>query len=129
MNDWIVSEYLDVIRVSAVEPLTNFKVRVRFSDDSEREIDLAPYLQGPIFAPVRRDPAFFRQVYIDHGAVAWPNGADIDTDTLYYGDNPPWAIPAPNISTRTGRATPVKRRAILSRTVKSQRKRVKVKTQ
>jgi hypothetical protein len=91
MDNMIISRFPEVIDVRAVEPLTGFFVRVTFSDGSQRVINLEPYLEGPIFAPIRNDPEMFRRVFVDHGAVAWPNGADIDTDTLYYDGPPPWA--------------------------------------
>ena len=94
MENTIVSQYPDIIEVDTVETLTNFTVRVKFSDGSQREIDLEPYLHGPIFEPVRNDPALFCRIFVDHGALAWPNGADIDTDTLYYNGPPPWAAEA-----------------------------------
>jgi hypothetical protein len=91
MEQWIVSDYPDIIDVVAVQPLTDFKVHIKFSDHSERDIDLAPYLRGPAFELIRTHLSYFRQMFIDHGAIAWPNGADIDTDTLYYDGEPPWA--------------------------------------
>jgi len=91
IEDVIISRYPNVINVSAVEPLGGFTVRVTFSDQTQREINLEKYLYGPIFEPIRNDPAIFKQVYIDHGALAWRNGADIDTDTLYYDGAPLWA--------------------------------------
>ncbi len=27
-----------------------------------------------------RDPAFFRRVFLEFGALAWPNGFDLDSD-------------------------------------------------
>jgi hypothetical protein len=57
-----------------------------------RDIDLSPYVaSGPIFESVRNDPAFFRAARVEGGTVAWPNGADIDPDVLYYDGLPPWA--------------------------------------
>ena len=91
MENTIVSKYPNIIEVDTVEPLTNFSVRVKFSDGSQREIDLEPYLHGPIFEPIRDDPEMFRRIIVDRGALAWPNDADIDTDTLYYNGPPPWA--------------------------------------
>ncbi|MBM3129975.1 MAG: DUF2442 domain-containing protein [Chloroflexi bacterium] len=91
MENMIISRYPDTIDVRAVEPLTHFFARVTFSDGSQRVINLEPYLEGPIFAPIRNNPEMFRRIFVDHGAVAWPNGADIDTDTLYYDGPPPWA--------------------------------------
>lgn len=87
----IVSEHPDLIRVRAVQPLDGFIAHVVFTNGQERDIDFSPYLEGPIFEPIRQNPELFRQVFVDHGAPAWQNGADIDPDTLYYDDAPPWA--------------------------------------
>jgi uncharacterized protein DUF2442 len=58
----------------------------------QRDIDLTAYIAtGLIFEPVRNDPTFFRSVSVEGGTIAWPNGADIDPDVLYYDGPPPWA--------------------------------------
>jgi len=77
-------------RVRAVNPLGGFTVRLAFSDGSEKVIDLAPYLRGPIFEPLVADPVLFRSVHVDPelGTIVWPNGADIDPDVLYHGLTP-----------------------------------------
>jgi Protein of unknown function (DUF2442) len=85
-----------LVRVQSVEPREGFTVDVHFTDGSQREINLAPYLQGAIFEPIRNDPSFFRSMRVDEGTIAWPNGADIDPDVLYYGLTPAWAAPAEN---------------------------------
>jgi hypothetical protein len=56
-------------------------------------MNLAPYLRGPIFEPIRNDPALFRAMQVEEGTIAWPNGADIDPDVLYYDLTPAWDIP------------------------------------
>ena len=81
-----------LVRVHSVEPREGFIVDVHFTDGSQREINLAPYLQGPIFEPIRNDPSLFHALQVEEGAIAWPNGADIDPDVLYYGLTPAWAI-------------------------------------
>ena len=48
------------VRIRAVAPLEDFRVRLEFTDYTTRDIDLEPYLRGPIFEPVRRDPRLFR---------------------------------------------------------------------
>lgn len=78
------------VRVRAVEPLDRFKVRVTFENGVTRDIDLAPYLRGPIFDPVRTNPDVFRAVRVEGGTIAWTNGADIDPDVLYYNLKPTW---------------------------------------
>jgi hypothetical protein len=80
------------IRVQSVAPLDNRMVRVVFTNGEQRDIDLSPYIaSGPIFEPVRNDTTFFRSVSVEGGTIAWPNGADIDPDVLYYDGPPPWA--------------------------------------
>ena len=55
---------------------------MRFADGVSGLIRLKPeYLTG-VLAPVR-DPHFFRQVYIEHGAVAWPGEIDLAPDAMY----------------------------------------------
>ena len=50
-----------------------------------REIDLDPYLWGPVFEPLRADPKLFRavRIYPQGETIYWPNGADIAPETLY----------------------------------------------
>ena len=86
------------VRVRQVEPLNGFKVRVSFDDGTMRDIDLEVYLHGPVFEPIRNDPAMFRAMTVGGGTIAWENGADIDPDVLYYDLKPAWmeeAEPAP----------------------------------
>lgn len=80
------------VRVRSIKPLENFMVDVHFTDGSQREINLEPYLHGPIFATIREDPVVFRSMFVDGGTIAWPNGADIDPDVLYFGRVPAWTI-------------------------------------
>lgn len=69
--------------VSAV-PLEPYVVRVTFAGGEVRDVDIEPLLDGPVFATLR-DRDEFRRVGVDEqtGAVAWPNGADLDSDVIY----------------------------------------------
>ncbi|MBU4398277.1 MAG: DUF2442 domain-containing protein [Planctomycetes bacterium] len=78
------------VRVRAVKPLEGFKVLVSFDNGTHKEIALDPYLRGPVFDPIRSNPAVFRSMKIAGGTIAWDNGADIDPDVLYYGLKPAW---------------------------------------
>jgi Protein of unknown function (DUF2442) len=81
-------------RVTAVEPLEGFRLRLTFTDGLIREVDLSRDLWGPMAEPLQ-DPAYFRQVEVDPelGTVAWPNGYDLDPDVLH-GDHEPVGRPA-----------------------------------
>lgn len=73
--------------IDEVAVLHDHVVRLKFADGSEREIDLAPYLHGPIFEEIRRDARRFAAVRVDPdaGTIVWPNGADLAPDVLYKG--------------------------------------------
>ena len=83
-----------MIPVRAVEPLDKFEVRLKFTDGSQKVVDLEPYLHGPIFEPVRNDPSLFRSVKVDPevGTIVWNNGADVDPDVLVHGLTPAWML-------------------------------------
>ena len=73
--------------VTAVEVVPPYRLRLTFADGSAGTVDCAPWVlekDAGIFAPLR-DPALFAQVFVDHeaGTIAWPNGADVDPETLY----------------------------------------------
>ena len=83
-----------LVRIQCVEPREGFMVNIHFTDGSQREMNLEPYLHGPIFEPLRNDAALFRSMRVEEGTITWPNGADIDPDVLYYGLIPAWAAAA-----------------------------------
>ncbi len=59
-----------------------FRIHLTFNDLSERTVDFRPWLEGPVFEPLK-DPGHFREFFVDGGTVVWPNGADIAPETLY----------------------------------------------
>ncbi len=79
-----------MLRIRGVEPIGGFRVRLSLTDGSKREIDLGPYLNGPVFEAIRTDPATFLSLRVDEelGTIVWPNGADIDPDVLIHGRTP-----------------------------------------
>lgn len=82
----------EMVRVRSVQALSNFRVKLEFTNGTTKEVDLEPYLHGPIFEPIRNNADLFRSVYVDEraGTIMWSNGADIDPDVLYEGLKPAW---------------------------------------
>lgn len=82
----------DLIRVKSVRPTHSYRAFIEFTDGSTREIDLEPYLHGPIFEALRKDPRLFQLMKVDQrmGTIVWENGGDIDPDVLYRGLKPAW---------------------------------------
>ena len=81
-----------LVRVQDVKVLEGLNVLLEFTDGSTKQVNLQPYLRGPVFEPLRRDPEMFRAVRVDEeaGTIVWPNGADIDPDVLYRDLPPAW---------------------------------------
>ncbi len=98
MDPIVRSPYPLPPRLRIVKIVAGFTVHLTYADGVEREIDLEPYLHGPIFDPIRNDPKLFAAIQIDEvgDTIGWPNGADIAPETLYYQGDPPWvAKPKP----------------------------------
>lgn len=71
--------------VTAVEPLDNHRLHLRFGDGVEGVVTLTRLIPFTgVFAPLQQ-PDYFAQVRVDPelGTICWPNGADIDPDVLY----------------------------------------------
>lgn len=81
-----------LVRIKKATPTQNFRVLFEFTDGTKREIDLEPYLHGPVFDPLRKDATLFRSLTVDQrmGTISWSNGADIDPDVLYHNLTPAW---------------------------------------
>lgn len=75
---------MGLVSITSVEVLGHYRLRLGFSDDRSREVDLTGELHGPVFEPLA-DPDFFAQVRVDPelGTVVWPNGADLDPLVLH----------------------------------------------
>lgn len=74
-------------RVASVIALPEFRLRVSFVDGTAGQVDMKAYLSGKdtagtVFEPLR-DPGMFGQVFVDMGAVSWPNGGDLAPDAMY----------------------------------------------
>jgi hypothetical protein len=75
---------IPIFRVTTIELLGDYRLRVGFDDGSAREIDLEPVLEGEMYGQLR-DPSMFAAVKIDPEVhtLVWPNGADFDPATLH----------------------------------------------
>ena len=71
-------------RVTKVESIGGYTLRVTFADGVVGDVDLSNELEGPMFEPLR-EKAFFALAFVppDVSTVTWPNGADIAPEHLY----------------------------------------------
>jgi len=83
---------MKLVRIKSVKPLYDFVVHLEFTDKTERDVNLEPFLRGKIFEPIRDNIETFRSVKVDERmkTICWENGADIDPDVLYHNLKPVW---------------------------------------
>jgi uncharacterized protein DUF2442 len=70
-------------KVTRLERLGGFRLRVRFNDGSEAVHDFTAMVNepGPVLEPLR-DAVYFSRVFLEFGAPTWPNGFDIAPEWL-----------------------------------------------
>jgi hypothetical protein len=71
--------YWDVVEVKAE---ADYELFVRFADGAHGRVRISPERLTGVLAPLR-DRRFFEQVFVDHGAVAWPGEIDLAPDAMY----------------------------------------------
>ena len=61
-----------------------FQVSLRFSDGKEGVFDGRELLKrsGPLLEPLR-DETYFKRMFIDAGALSWPNGLELSPARLH----------------------------------------------
>jgi hypothetical protein len=76
---------MDIPSVISAEQTGPFRLRLRFDDGAEGELDIRAVttFEG-VFEPLN-DPDFFARVRVeeDAGTIVWPNGADLDPLVLH----------------------------------------------
>lgn len=73
-----------MINVVSVKPMGGYKLHVGFSDGSAGAHDFSATVarDGEMVRPLK-DAAFFARVFVELGALAWPNGFDLDPIALH----------------------------------------------
>jgi hypothetical protein len=78
------SQVPTMIDVVSVKPMGGYKLRVGFSDSSVGVHDFSATAarDGEMVRPLK-DLAFFARVFVELGALTWPNGFDLDPIALH----------------------------------------------
>ena len=74
-----------MIDVTDIRRLGGFKLEIEFSDGTTGVRDFQKFIAdktGPMAEPLK-DPAYFARVFIEEGALTWPNGYDWDPIALH----------------------------------------------
>ena len=74
----------DVVHVRRFQRLGPYRLKLWFTDGLAGEWDFSDLAleEGPVVAPFQ-DPAFFDRVFLDFGALTWPNGFDWSPEALH----------------------------------------------
>lgn len=75
------TEGSEVVEVVSVEPLDDYKLRVKLSNGRKGFFDVSRFVGKGVFQELR-DKEYFRRVYIDYGTVVWPHEQDIDPELI-----------------------------------------------
>ena len=71
------------VHVVEAEYRGGHRIWLRFDDGVAGEVDLAPHLDGEVFAPLRSPDAFSRFTVGESRTLAWPHGADFAPEFLH----------------------------------------------
>jgi hypothetical protein len=73
-----------ILRIREVRVCGPHSLRLTFNDETTKQVNVLPLLEGMIFEPLR-DPVYFASATLDPvcGTVVWPNGADIAPEALH----------------------------------------------
>ncbi len=72
-----------MMKASQVHALPGYKIRVRYENGVEGEVDLSQYVGKGVFA-AWDDLEFFESVYISsHGSIAWSEDIELCPDSIY----------------------------------------------
>lgn len=69
-------------RVKTVEVKQHLSLFVTFNDGTKGEVIIDPKWLTGVFSDLNQ-PAVFNSVYVDHGALTWDNGLDLDPKIMY----------------------------------------------
>lgn len=94
---------MKLTRIKTAKPLPGFRLRLKLTDGRGIERAVRRWMNGPVFAEVRDNPEVFAAVRVEHGTVAWPNGADLCPDLVIWEGPPPGPKVAPSTKRRTSR--------------------------
>lgn len=77
----------DTPKITHATPHDDHSLTLTFESGEQRAFSLTPYLDTPVFAPLR-DLDLFKQVRVVYGSLEWPGERDLAYDMLYAASRP-----------------------------------------
>ena len=72
-----------MLKVIYVEPIDNYKLKIKLSDGQYGVFDVSPYLDKGIFGELKNKD-YFSTVRVAFGGIVWPHEQDFSADTIAY---------------------------------------------
>ena len=69
-------------KVTKVQALDDFELRLEFADGSIKQVDVKPYLHFPAFERLKQG-GLFAKAHIANGTVVWDERLDLAPETLF----------------------------------------------
>lgn len=75
---------IEIVKVVEARALDAHRLWIRFSNGKQGVHDFSGMLaEGGVMVEPLCDPAMFRRVFLELGALTWPNGFDLDPIALH----------------------------------------------
>ena len=72
-----------MMKIIDIRVQPNYSLNLRFNNHTEGVFDLNPLIdRDTVLTAPLRDRAFFERVYLELGALAWPNGLELSPDSV-----------------------------------------------
>lgn len=74
--------FLDYPNLTAVTPMSDYRLKVFFSSGETKIADMTPYLARKMFQPLN-DVELFKRARAEYGGVVWNDEIDLAQEALY----------------------------------------------
>ena len=77
-------QMIEIVHIRKLKRLGGYRLKLWFDDGQAGEWDFSELARrdGPMAAPFQ-DPAYFDRVFLERGALTWPNGYDWSPEALH----------------------------------------------
>ena len=81
---WMLRMTTELVHVRRLKRLGNYQLKLWFTDGLAGEWDFSELAErdGPMVQPFK-EPAYFDRVFLEMGALTWPNGYDWSPEALH----------------------------------------------
>lgn len=75
---------IEIVHVRRIKRIGPYRLKLWFTDGQAGEWDFSALAleDGPMLDPLK-DPAYFDRVFVEFGALTWPNGFDWSPEALH----------------------------------------------